>query len=95
MPRRPHPGRMLTSLHPGSPSAEEVAALLGGVRHLDDAIDTVIQVRIELWRLIADSHWRSHAVEALRASLLERVAAVTENCAAVETQRSACLAGIS
>ncbi|GAA2894401.1 hypothetical protein [Microbacterium esteraromaticum] len=86
---------MLTTLHTASPTAEEVAALLGGVRHLDDAIDTITQVRIELWRLVADSQWRSHAVEVLRASLLERVAALTEHCAAVESQRSACMAGIS
>ena len=86
---------MLTALHPASPSAEQVAALIDGVRRLDDAIDTLTQVQVELWRLIDDSHWRSQAVEVLRASLLERVAAVTEHCVAIESQRSACQAAIS
>lgn len=81
-------------MHPGTPSADEIAALLTGVRLLDDAVDTLTQVRIELSRLVADSHWRSDAVEILRASLLERMAGVSARCAAVETQRDMCLRGI-
>ena len=95
MPWRPHPGGMLTSLHPGAPSADEAAALLAGACQLDDAIDTLMQVRIELWRLVADAHWQSRAVEMLRASLLERVASVSDHCVAIETLRSACLRAMS
>ncbi|QMU96695.1 hypothetical protein FVO59_05290 [Microbacterium esteraromaticum] len=86
---------MLATLHPGAPSADEVAALLVGVRQLDDAIDTLTQVRIELGRLVADSHWRSDAVDMLRASLIERAADVSERCAAVEGHRDVCLRGVA
>ena len=86
---------MLTTLHPGAPSAEEAAALIAGTGQLDDAIETLMQVRIELWRLVADTNWQSRAVEMLRASLRERVASVGDHCVAIETLRSACLRAMS
>ncbi|MGW9627418.1 hypothetical protein [Microbacterium sp. NPDC055521] len=82
---------MLTITPPVASSADEIAALLDGVRLLDDALDTLTQVRIELARLIADSHWRAEAIEILRASLIERRSAVAAICADVVAQRDDCL----
>jgi len=86
---------MLTISPPGAPSADEMAALLTGVRLLDDALDTLTQVRMELARLVADSHWRADAVEILRASLIERRSDVDAHCADVAAQRDACLRAIA
>lgn len=94
MPGAAHAGGMLTTLHPGAPSADEIAVLLAGIRQLDDALDTLTQVRIDLARLIHDTHWRSKAVEILRESLLERVADVSTCCASIGAQRDVCLGGI-
>lgn len=85
---------MLGITHPGAPSADEIATLLTGIRQLDDAIDTLALARIELAQLGGDAHWKSKAVELLRASLLERAADVSTRCAAVEAQRDLCLRGI-
>ncbi|OIU88472.1 MULTISPECIES: hypothetical protein [unclassified Microbacterium] len=86
---------MLTITPPGASSADEMAALLGGVRLLDDAFDTLTQVRIELSRLIADSHWRADAVEILRASLIERRREADAHSAEVVAHRDDCLRGIT
>jgi len=85
---------MLTTLHPGAPSADEVAALLTGVRILDDVIEQLTQLRIELDRLIADSHWESRAVRMLRASLTERHGQLAPLRAEVEAQRDGCLRAV-
>lgn len=95
MPGGAHPGDMLTITHPGTTSADELAALFTGIRQLDDAVDALTQARIELSRLIADSHWQSEAVEMLRASLGRRADDVDSRCTSVETQRDLCLRGIA
>lgn len=94
MPGAAHAGGMLATTHPGAPSADELAALLTGIHLLDDAIDTLTQVRAELARLVADAHWRSDAVQILRASLIQRVGEVDARCGDVATQRDICLRGI-
>ncbi|PKI91474.1 hypothetical protein CW368_05960 [Actinomycetales bacterium SN12] len=86
---------MLTISPPGAPSADEMAAVLTGVRLLDDALDTLAQVRTELARLVADTHWRADAVEILRASLIERRHRVDAYCSEVAAQRDACMRAIA
>lgn len=87
-------GGMLTITPPESASADELAALLVGARLLDDALDTLTQVRAELGRLIDDSHWEAAAVRMLRAALIGRAGRVDVACADIASYRDGCLAAV-
>lgn len=86
---------MLTITPPTAASADEMAALLVGVRLLEDALDTLAQARAELDRLIADSHWEAAAVRMLRAALIGRAGRVDVACADVASYRDGCLAALA
>lgn len=95
MPGAAHAGSMLTTIHPGTASPDEIAALLSGVRILDDALDTLAQVRVELDRLIDDSHWEAAAVRMLRAALIGRAGRLDVACADIASYRDGCLAVVA
>lgn len=86
---------MLTTIHPAAPSGDELAELITGVRLLDDALDTLAQVRGELDRLIDDSHWEAAAVRMLRAALIGRAGRVDVACADIASYRDGCLAALA
>ncbi|WP_313354488.1 hypothetical protein [Microbacterium sp.] len=85
---------MFTIAPPGTPSADEMAALLDGARLLDDALDILAQVRAELDRLIDDSHWEAAAVRMLRAALIGRAGRLVVACADIASYRDECLAAL-
>lgn len=85
---------MFTIAPPGTPSADEMAALLAGARLLDDALDILAQVRAELDRLIDDSHWEAAAVRMLRAALIGRAGRLVVACADIAAYRDECLAAV-
>ena len=80
---------------PGAPAADEMAALIIGMRRLDDALDTLAQVRVELDRLIDDSHWEAAAVRMLRCALIGRARRVDVACADIDSYRDGCLAALA
>ncbi|MEV7632701.1 hypothetical protein AB0N64_09855 [Microbacterium sp. NPDC089318] len=86
---------MLDTIHPGAPSADEVAALFTGVRLLDDAVGILEQVRVELERLVVDSHWEADAVRLLRTALIDRRCRLDPIRADIAAQRDACVMALS